>query len=157
MSQEQWDEAAQPEQDSLSLEEMDALVVKMKEAKQKYQDAKDISDLLYAEYGTAQAAVLEALENSNRTSYITGAGTRVTVSYAMSVQTPKSADEKKAFFEWLRTNKGDDVADAYMTVNSNALNSLYNELTEEWARKGEVLQVDGLGEPVSRKKLSVRG
>lgn len=153
MSIADWNEESSEE---MSVQDMDALIADMKAKKAAYKDQDAEAKKLYADYSEAEAKVIAMLEKTNRDVFISGDGTRVSLSYAMSVQTPKTVDEKIAFFNWLRENKGKEVADAYMTVNSNSLNSLYNELTEEWARKGEVLSVPGLSEPVARKKLSVR-
>jgi 2,3-bisphosphoglycerate-independent phosphoglycerate mutase len=157
MTTQDWDQQDAAPKQALTVEQMDQLVVDLKAKEIQYEEAKTLSDALYAEYTQAKARIIEALESTNRDVFISSTGVRVTLSHAMSVQTPKTTDEKVAFFKWLRENKGDEVADAYMTVNSNSLNSLYNTLTEEWAQRGEVLTIPGLGEPVSRKKLSVRG
>lgn len=139
----------------ISLEEMDNAVKKIRELEALYKEAKEVADNFYSQLNAAKAKVIEMLEQSDRTVYICEGVGRVRLSYEMSVQTPKTPEEKKAFFNWIATNMGQDVADAYLSVNSQSLNSLYNQLTEEYARRGEVLMIDGLGEPIARTKLSV--
>lgn len=139
----------------ISLQEMDNAIKQIREIEAEYKAANDISTGLYEQLQAAKAKVIEMLEQSGRTVYICEGVGRVKVSYEMSVQTPKTPEEKKAFFAWLATNMGEDVADAYLSVNSQSLNSLYNELTEQYARRGEVLTIDGLTAPISRTKLSL--
>ena len=140
---------------TISLAEMDQAIAELKTKREEYKAAKAISDGLELEKRQLEARVVEMLEQAGKTVYVAEGVGRVKVSYEMSVQTPKTPEEKKAFFNWLATNMGQDVADAYLTVNSVSLNSLYNQLNEQAAQKGEVLSIDGLGEPIARTKLSL--
>lgn len=139
----------------ISLAAMDAAIVAMKTKREEYSAAKKISDGLHEEQRQLEAIVVSMLEQAGKTVYVCEGIGRVKVSYEMSVQTPKTPEEKLAFFAWLTANMGQEVSDAYLTVNSQSLNSLYNELSEEWARRGEVLSIDGLGQPIARTKLSL--
>jgi hypothetical protein len=140
---------------AISLAEMDNAIANIRELEASYKAAKEISDGFYEQLQAAKAKVVEMLEQAGKTTYIAEGIGRVKVTYEMSVQTPKTPEEKKAFFTWLATNMGPEVSEAYMTVNSQSLNALYNQLTEEYARRGEVLMIDGLSEPISRTKLSL--
>ena len=140
----------------MTTQEFDELIEKLvkarentSNAKREYEDIKAISDDL-------EDQVIQALEAAGKTTYIAEGAAKVTLSYIMAVQTPKTPEDKLAFFDWLKKHKGEDVATAYLSVNSQALNSLYNELEEEWNRRGEILQIDGLDAPLTRTKLSVR-
>lgn len=139
----------------ISLHSMDKAVKSIRDLRDTYAKAKKLSDEAYEHVKRAEAELILMMEKSERSVYIVEGVGRVRISHEMSVQTPKTLDEKKAFFEWLAKNKGQDVADAYMSINSQSLNSLYNELQEEAASRGEILQVDGLGEPIARTKLSL--
>jgi hypothetical protein len=128
----------------------------MKEADVRYKDAKAKSDALHDEYNSLKMAVIDVMEKEGKTSYTVDGVAKVTLSYDMSVQTPKTLDEKRAFFAWLEKNLGKEAAESYMTVNSITLNSLYNTLNSSYAERGEILEIDGLQPPTSRAKLSVR-
>lgn len=134
---------------------MDDAIKNIRALEALYKAAKEISDMHYEQLNSAKAKVIEMLEQAGKTVYVAEGVGRVKVSYEMSVQTPKTPEEKTAFFKWLASNMGQDVADAYLSVNSQSLNSLYNELTEQYARRGEVLTIDGIGAPISRTKLSL--
>jgi len=72
------------------------------------------------------------------------------------VATPKSIEEKVAFFKWIEDNLGEETRDAYMTVSSASLNKFYQEQSDLAAERGEVLEIDGLQPPTSRSILSFR-
>jgi hypothetical protein len=140
----------------ISLADMDGAIQNIRDLEANYKAAKEISDAHFAELSSAKEKVMDMLEQAEKTVYVAEGVGRVTLSYEMSVQTPKTPSEKKAFFSWLASKMGQEVADAYTTVNSQALNSLYNSLTEEYASRGEILMIDGLSEPIARRKLSLR-
>lgn len=143
---------AEPE---ISLAEMDSAIAELKKRRTEYEEAHKISTGLHEAMKQQEAVVVAMLEKADKTVYIAEGIGRVKVTHEMSVQTPKTPEDKKAFFNWLSTNLGQDVADAYQTVNSQSLNSLYNELEERFAREGKVLSIDGLGQPIARTKLSL--
>jgi len=139
----------------ITLADMDAAIQELAAKNAEYDTANKISKSLYHECEELERKLLAMMEATEKDAYI-GAGFRVSKVHKMSVQTPKSPAEKKAFFAWLMENKGEAIHDAYLSVNSQSLNSLYNELTEEFASKGEILMIDGLGEPIARTSLSIR-
>jgi hypothetical protein len=138
-----------------TLADMDNAIRLMKEAQEEYRASDKIAKEAYAKFQHLEATVIKMMEENGKELYIAEGVARVKISHIMSVQTPKTVDEKKAFFNWLKQNCGEDVHDAYMTVNSQSLNSLYNDLTEQYAARGEILMIEGLGEPTSRTKLSI--
>lgn len=139
----------------ISLGEMDALVASLKAAQEEYKAASKAAEEKNAAFSELKEKLIDILKKQGKSTYIAEGVARITVVEKMSVKTPKSPEEKKAFFAWLAKHKGQEVADAYLSVNSNSLNSLYNELTEEFAARGEVLMVDGLEDPISLTSLSI--
>lgn len=139
-----------------TLSDMDALIKELRMKRDEYDVAKKAAEAKHGEVKNLEAKVIQTLEDAGKTTYIAEGVGKVTVSYDMSVQTPKTIDEKRAFFEWVKNNLGQEVHDSYMTVNSISLNSLYKQLNEEYCNRGEILQISGLGEPVARTKLSLR-
>lgn len=141
---------------TIDIKMMDDAVKKVRELRDDYKAKKKASDDAHSMLKSSEAALISLMQRAEKKTYIvTGVG-RVTISEELSIQTPKTREEKLAFFKWLAEHKGQEVADNYMTINSQSLNSLYGELTEEAAQKGEVLMVDGLGEPIVRTTLSLR-
>ncbi len=102
----------------------------------------------------AQFEVLKALEQAGKTKYtVDGVGTVSKVD-KLSVQTPKSMDDKKDFFKFLIKEGGEELLYAYATVNSMALNKFYNETKEE---KGMDYDIPGIDAPILNTQLRFRG
>lgn len=143
----------QPKEE-VSLEKMDANVSLLRQKKELYTAAKKESNDRYADYQDQEKLVAALLESQGKTEYICEGIGKVTLSEALSVKTPKSPQEKEAFFNWIRTNMGEDAYYTYMSVNSQSLNRLYREQTEEAAGRGELLNIDGLEQPTTNTKVS---
>ena len=141
---------------SITMKEMDDMVKELRERKTAYDESNAIKKTLHAAYKAQEAMVIEALALEEKDTYICEGIGRVTKVEKMAVRIPSTPEEKTAFFNWLRDNMGEDVATQYTSVNSQALNSLYNQLTEEYAERGEVLDIDGLDVPITRTELSFR-
>ena len=138
----------------ISIAEMTDAVEKLGGAKVIYQENKKIADSSYEVYKEAENKVMQLLEDSGLDTYtVTGVG-KVTVSHQLSVQTPKTPEEKEAFFNWVRREMGEDSYYAYMTVNSQTLNSLYKNMVAEYGADGKVLNIDGLKPATTFTKLS---
>jgi uncharacterized protein YktA (UPF0223 family) len=139
----------------VTTEEMDDAVKYLKKLEAAYKIKKDEAEQAHGFYEDQKQLVISMLESIGKTVYIAEGVARVKVTTEMSYQTPKTIEEKEAFFKWLAENEGEEVMMTYRTVNSQALNSLLNELEERYAREGKVLQADGIGQPIARTKLSV--
>jgi len=152
---EAWEETTEATGD-VTIEEMQEAVSQLRQAKDSYADKKAISEEAYSHVKEYEGKLIEMLEKTGqRTFEVTGIG-KATVSTELSVKTPKTNEEKVAFFSWVKANMGQDAHDAYMTVNSRSLNTLYKQASEEAAARGEVLDIDGLEQPSSRSKLSFK-
>lgn len=144
----------QVEKKEISINEMTEAVKTLRQAKEAYDSIKKESDAAYSCYKDAEIQVISMLQESGQSTFIADGLGRVTVSESLSVQTPKTPEEKQAFFDWLKKEMGDDGFWAYATVNSQSLNSLYKQKVNEYAAKGEVLEIEGLQPATSYTKLS---
>lgn len=101
------------------------------------------------------AMIVEALTKAELTSFKSKHGTIVR-STRYSVQTPKTIEEKRAFFKWLN-EKGPEVYWTYATVHSASLNSLYKTEMEVAKQEGNLdFKIPGIGEPTATPILSRR-
>jgi len=148
--QEMWE---QPKGE-LSVQQMDAAVSLLRQYKTSYDSAKQESNDRYADYQNQQKLIASLLESAGKTEYICEGVGKIKISEQLSVTTPKSPEEKEAFFNWIKTNMGDEAYYAYMTVNSQSLNRLYREQTEEYGSRGEVLEINGLQPATTNTKVS---
>lgn len=74
-----------------------------------------------------------------------------------SVTTPKSIEDKQAFFSWLKAKHGDTVFWDKMGIHSGVLNSLYNEEMEAAKEAGDFMfEMPGVGKSSYRDTLSRR-
>jgi len=146
---------AKPTQE-ISLTDMDNAIAKLRSAKDCYKDADRISKDLYKLVKEAEEQVIDMMERSGKKRYIAEGIGQVSISENLSVATPKTPEEKQAFFNWLKQEMGEDGYLTYASVNSASLNSLYKQKVEEYGARGEVLEIAGLQQPTSFNKLSLR-
>ena len=142
--------------EKVSIDDMDNAVKKLRDAKLKYDEAVATKNESYARYQDAQEATMALLKRAGKDEYTVKGFGKVSIKEELSVKTPKSPEEKEAFFNWIKDTMGDDAYFSYMTVNSNSLNSLYKQKVEEAGARGEILDVPGLEAPTSYTKLSLR-
>lgn len=137
----------------ISIQEMNELTTKLREAKAahavKAREEKE-AKLIVTEL---EEQILACLNEADIPTFV-GAGGRVTCVKKLAVRIPDSPENKQKFFKWLEKHQGREVAEHYMTVNSQALNTLYNSLVEEYGNRGEILEIDGLELPTYRESLS---
>jgi hypothetical protein len=149
-----WDEVASEGTD-ISVAEMDDNLAYLRKLKEDHDEKSNAKKEAYAKLKEQEAKVISMLEKTGKKRYVSDAG-NATLVQELSVQTPKTPEQKRAFFSWIERNLGEDARDVYMTVNSRTLNSFYKEQTELAAMRGEVLSVDGLEDPITVTKLSFR-
>lgn len=71
-----------------------------------------------------------------------------------SVTTPKTLEEKRALFDYLREQ---NIFDEMVSVNSQTLNSLYKQLEAEALERGELeFKLPGVAEPVTYTTLKMK-
>lgn len=143
----------QPKAD-ISLEDMDNAAKALRDAKEVYTSRKAASDEAYHIMKEAEGKLVSLMDAAGKTTYIAEGVGRATVKKSLSVKTPKSPEQKQAFFNWIREHMGEDSYYAYMSVNSNSLNSLYRSKVEEFGARGEILEIDGLDQPTESTRLS---
>lgn len=144
------------EKKDITLADMQLAVTRLREAKQAYDDAKKISDSLYGMYKAEEEIVVSILKDANQKEFTVAGVGKVSITEQLSVQTPKTPEQKQAFFDWLKKEMGDDGFWAYATVNSQSLNSLYTKKVKEYGERGELLDIEGIDQPTSYTKLSLR-
>lgn len=140
---------------TLTMTEMDALIVENQKLWTDYEEKKKISSEAFHKAEESDAKICQALKDAGKTSFkVDGLGT-ITIVQTESVTTPKSNEDKKKFFKYLRETAGDEVMFTYMTVNSQSLNSWYKKKVEEVANAGNLLgfQVPGIDAPTMKESL----
>jgi accessory colonization factor AcfC len=73
------------------------------------------------------------------------------------VATPKTQEEKQAFFDWLKTSRGIDAYWHYVGINSQSLQGLWAEEKELAVERKDIdFTLPGVGKETVTHKLSVR-
>jgi len=136
----------------LDIAQMDSLVVKYREARVKYEEAKKAAAELYHEYEKLENQVLKALEVSGKSKYfVDGVGT-VSTTIKHSFKVPSDPAEKVRLFEYIEKTHGKDVLIGYLGIHSASLNSFANREME--GRPD--FTIPGLGTPNTTTELRFR-
>lgn len=135
----------------VSVSEMDAVVEEMASARALYDAAKAVSNEAHAVWKEKEFAAMALLKEAGKTRYeVEGVG-KISLIEKLKVKMPSSPEQKAEFFQWLRS-QGEDMANTYLTLNYNSLNSLYNLEFENAENKAE-FKLPGINEPESTTEL----
>lgn len=141
----------------MEIEEFQALIGKSYELKSEITALDDQKKELGLALKDLDMKILDELERMGVNSFKSRHGTISRVNRT-SVKTPKTHEDKQAFFNWLMSTKGDTVYWQYASVNSQALNSFYKAEYEVAKEEGNFdFEIPGIGEPeltpiISRRK-----
>lgn len=101
-------------------------------------------------------ALIAQLDEMEVNSFKTKYGT-ITKTARTSYRTPKTAEDKAAFFEWLKNTRGEDVYMEKIGINSQTLNAIAKEEFEAAIEEGNIdFSIPGLEEPSIRETISFR-
>lgn len=140
----------------VTTQELDSLVKELKLARDDYDQAKTISNDKNRIVDELERKLIELMSIADKNSYEVDGVARVSVVTKSQVTTPKTIEQKKEFFEWIRSKLGEDGLLAYLNVNYQSLNSLYNSEMKLAIEKGEDFVVPGLDLPSISRTLSMR-
>jgi hypothetical protein len=125
---------------NISLEQMNALAEKINTLRKEETVASDAKKEITAKLAQAEADMINALQTNELVNYRSPFGLASLV-MRVSVRTPKTDVEKKAFYEAL---KAIGEYDAMISVNSMKLNSWYKDKVEQAKEAGEEFEFPGL-------------
>jgi len=138
--------------ETITTKQLDDAAKLWKELEGTYDDAKALSTAAFKEYEKGEKQFQELLKKAGKKKYtVEGLGTISRVD-KLGVTTPKTDEDKRAFFTWLKA-KGNDVYFRYITINHASLNSFYNSELDAASESGEEFNVPGIGAPTSSEHL----
>lgn len=142
---------------SVTTADLDQAVQVWRDAEEQYRAAQKVAADLYKIAAEKEKLALEMLQRAGKTKYnVEGLGTCYQINKA-SVQTPKTVDDKRAFFRWLHDNHGEIVYWDKVSINSQTLNKLWNDLHAEAAENGDAtFEIPGLQAPTAITSLGFR-
>jgi hypothetical protein len=102
---------------------------------------------------SAESELLACLTDAGMTNYVSPVG-RFMLSFRMSVKTPKTDEDRAAFFAYL---KNEGVFEQMITVNSQTLNAFYkSKVAEAQASGRDDLRIPGINEVKNDPVISFR-
>lgn len=140
---------------------METTVARMEELSEKIQAkrleveaAQDVVKELNKQLASLEMTMLETLKGLGKDSYKSEIGT-ISIIHRTSFKTPKTPEEKAAFFDYLRAK---NMFDALVSVNSQTLNSFCKAELETAIAEGRGLefQIPGIGEPTVQEIIGFR-
>lgn len=140
----------------VSVQELDEVVKELSKLRKEHEEIKAKASDVWAKCEAQEAKLMDLLEASGKKSYEVDGVARVTLVSKTSITTPKSLDEKKRLFDWIKQQYGEEGLLAYQTVNFQSLNSLYNKTIETMIESGNPMDVSAFGLPSVHKTLQVR-
>ena len=137
----------------MTIEEMNLLAELILTLRKEEDEANRIKKDITAKLEKAENEMLLALQGNDMTSYRSPSGL-CSVSFRTSVRTPKTLEEKEAFYSFLK-EKG--YYDDLISVNSQKLNGFYKEQMELAKERGdEDFEIPGIKEVTMTPNLSFR-
>lgn len=138
--------------EEVTTKQLDEAVKKLWDRRVDYDSKKKNSNDALALVDEAELELISLLEQCEKTSYNLEGVAKITKVTKLSVQTPKELDQKAKFFKWLKDRFGAEGFLAYLNINSNSLQALYN--SEYEAAEDKVLfHIDGIEAPTERVSL----
>lgn len=147
----------QSNQQPVTVDQLDGFVEQYRSLKECIEEQERQTGAAREELDKLGYKIMAILKTLNRKNYKSEAGT-FTIVEKTRVSIPQTNEDKEALFRWLR-DRG--LYEAYATVNSNAINSLFNEEYEQVKRSGDPEQImnfsiPGLSQPKVHEIISFR-
>lgn len=145
----EWD--VQSEDTTVSLEQMNELVVSLRAARDEYDARKKLATEAHNVLEEIETKVIQTLQAAKMSKYEVAGVASVSISHRESFTTPKTNEQKKELFDYIKTKFGPESLMSMVSINSQTLNA--------WAtRESEagVMKIPGLEAPTATETLSVR-
>lgn len=163
ISAEAWAEQAAANT-SITTEELDQRAKEYNEAWDQYEGAKEVASELYQRAIALEGKMVEAMEQAGKRKYhVEGVGT-FSFTEKMSVQTPKTVEDKIKLARYLEEQGGKNYFWDKFSVNSNTLQPLYKAEFEAYKKKCEdegkpelaaTFSLPGVGAPTLMRSLKL--
>jgi hypothetical protein len=136
-----------------TLDEMNAQVARISELRAREAELSAAKTVASNELAVAEAEMIAMLEAGGLTNYRSPLGL-VSVSFRTSVRTPKTPEDRAAFFAFLKER---GVYDTLITVNSQSLNSFYKDEFAQAKERGDIaFEIPGIKEVTMTPNISFR-
>lgn len=138
-----------------TLSEMEKLVEGLFNAKEALEQLAAQEKELQSARRDLENKIMSKLKEVGNTTYVSKFG-RASIKTSLSYKIPKDIESKKKLFEYIK-NKGEDVYNSLLSVNSQTLNAWAKAENQHAADNGIFpFEIPGLDEPISYETISFR-
>lgn len=141
-----------PEEQATTIDQMDSLIVKLKSARDSYDEAKKASAEKYHQLEEVEKEVMNTLKANGRTKFEAEGVASVSIQTKEVFTTPKTNEAKRLLFKYIQDKYGVDVCTSMLSINHNTLQGWANREIQEDAS----LRIPGLEDPTSVETLYFR-
>lgn len=138
---------------NVTMGEFDTLGLELVEVDEQIKAKEAELKVLSEKKRTLADKIIFVLREHEKTAYQVG-GKKLILSQRATVPTPKTEEDKRAFFKWLE-DRG--IFWTYASVNSQSLNALYKAERDEAVERQDLdFKIPGIGEEQIQWTLSIR-
>lgn len=137
----------------VSVAQINLTMSKFMDMRRDYEEAKTKASAIYAELKKVESSLLEMLTASGLEKYsVPDIGT-VSVTSSLSFNVPKTLDDKRALYGYIKSKHGSEVLESMLSINSRTLNSFLREEYNSLAEEGVNPVVAGVNQPTEMQAL----
>lgn len=141
----------------VSVADLDALLDKVLAARAEYEAKKEESNKAHEVKKQLEGEMLALLKKAGKTKYfVDGVGTASLVQ-TLSIQVPKTTNDKRKLWEYIVLKYGEEVAFDKFSMHSKTLNSFYNQEFESISDEEKMMfKLPGTEEPTAQEEFRFR-
>lgn len=150
-----------PIREEVSIEELDAALVALREAELDYEQKKKVSNEASHKKDEAKEKFMSLLQAAGKDRWEAEGYTGFSMYDELKWRVPQTPDDKERFFNFIKGDKvsellgndGRDIFLKYASVNAKSLGPLCKQIKELAANEGIDIEIPGLLPPTVEKKL----
>lgn len=143
------------EKKTINTDELTRLVAEMFAARTNYDHKKEDSDQAYKNYEEKESLLVKALLAAGLKEFSAPGQKRVSVTTELVPQTPKTVEDKDAFYEFVKKEYGHEYLANIQSINANTVKSIYNKAAKEMQAQGIALpKIPGITQVTEFTKLN---
>lgn len=139
--------------EEVSLAQINLTMSKFMDTRRDYEEAKIKASSIYEEVKKIESSLLEMLTSSGLEKYSVPEIGTVSVNSSLSFNVPKTLDDKRSLYGYIKSRHGGEVLESMLSINSRTLNSFLREEYASLAEEGKDPSVVGINQPTEMKSL----
>ena len=138
-----------------AIEKIKELMAKRRELVQIYDARKKAASEAHQELEDCEHKILEFLTAAKLDKFSAPELGTTYIINRFTVRVPKTIEEKRALFDYIQKQHGDDALMAMLSINSNSLNAFHKEELER-KKEDPLWSLPGVEEPTHQQTLGFR-